>query len=156
MFGPDIFTNGDAELVAADFERFDPGCGFEISVFVEDVVSGQQRFVRFAYRFACLEQGGGIVKRLAASFVAIDEADEQGRAWEYPRMERLDYLEVLWNKARFENQVLRRISRHGQLWGQNHSRTGCGKSLVSACDLLKIAAQIPDCRVELSEADLHP
>src|SRR5439155_10594014 len=109
-----------------------------------------------ANRLTCLEQRGGIVKRLAASFVTIDKADEEGRAREHPRVERLDYLEVLWNKTRFENEILGGISRHGQLRRQNQSRTACSKSLVGACDLLKIAAQIPDCRVKLSEADLHP
>src|SRR4029453_346115 len=94
------------------------------------------------------------MKRLAASFVSIDETDEQGRV-SHARVKFLENFEVLREKTRFEDQILRWISRDGQLRGQNQLRAGSSKALVSANDFLKIAAQIPDSRGNLSKTNLH-
>src|SRR5204863_6591683 len=51
--------------------------------------------------------------------------------------------------------VLRRVSGNGQLGGQYQFGTSSSETLVSADNLLKIAAQISDCRVDLSKTDLH-
>ena len=104
--------------------------------------------------FAALEQSGGIMKRLAASFVSINETDQQGRV-SHARVKLLEDLEVLRDKTRFENQILRRISGDGQLRRQNQLRARSSEALISMDDLLEIAAQIPDSRVNLSKTDLH-
>ena len=105
-------------------------------------------------RFTRFKQGGGIVKWLAAAFIPIDETDEQGGG-PHPRVKSFQNLKVLGNKARFEDEVLRRVSGDGKLWGQDQFRAGIGKAIVSAHDQLKIAAQIPNRRIELSKTDLH-
>ena len=105
--------------------------------------------------FAALEQSGGIMKRLAASLISIDETDEQGRV-SRPRMKLLEDLKILRDKTRFENQILRRIAGDGQFRRQNQLRARSGEALISADNLFKIAAQIPYGRVNLSKTDLHP
>src|ERR1700682_1881558 len=154
MFGPDIFANGDAEFFSPQVKWFNPAGRFKISVFIEDIVSGQERLVRRAYRFTRFKQGGGIVKWLAAAFIPIDETDEQGGV-PHTRGKSFENLKVLGNKARFEDEVLRRVSGNGQLRGQHQFRASVGEAIVGAHDQLKIAAQIPDGGVELSKADFH-
>ena len=111
--------------------------------------------MRFADRFAALEQSGGIVKGLPASFVSVNETDEQSRV-SYARMKLIEDLEIFRNKARFEDEVLRRVSGNGQFWRQDQFCPSGRETLVSAHNFLKIAAQIPDGRVNLSKTDLHP
>src|SRR5436309_47090 len=110
--------------------------------------------MRFADRFAALKQSGGIVKRFAAPLIAVNETDQQGRAPD-ARMKLIEDLEILRNKTRFEDEVLRRVSGNSQFWGQDQFGASGRETLVSADNLLKIATQIPDGRVNLSKTDLH-
>src|SRR5436305_12265221 len=111
--------------------------------------------MRFADRFAALEQSGGVVKGLPASFVSVHETDKQSRV-SYARMKLIEDLEILWNKTRFEDEVLRRVSGNGQLGGQDQFRASGRETLIRADDPLKIAAQIPDGWINLSKTNLHP
>ena len=70
-------------------------------------------------------------------------------------MKLIEDLEILRNKTRFEDEVLRRVSGNGQFWRQDQFGASGRETLVSADNLLKIAAQISDCRVDLSKTDLH-
>ncbi len=81
----------------AEHQGGDAARRLEIAVFVEDIVGGQKRFMRFRDRRARLQQGGGIMKRFSASLVPVDEADEQSGAL-HPRLELLQHLEVLRNE----------------------------------------------------------
>ncbi len=110
--------------------------------------------MRFTDGFATLEQSGGIVKRLSASFIAINKTNKQ-RHVPHPRVKLLEDLEILRDETRFEDEVLRRIPRNRQFRRENQLCTGRSETLVSAGDLLEIAAQIPDDRVNLSKANLH-
>src|SRR5205823_6107874 len=110
--------------------------------------------VRFADRFAALEQSGGIVKGLAASFIAVNKTNKQSRVSD-AGVKLIEDLEILRNKTRFEDEVLRRVSGNGQFWRQDQFGATGRETLVSADDLLKIAAQIPDGRVNLSKTNLH-
>src|SRR5947207_3087251 len=94
------------------------------------------------------------MKRFAASFVSVNETDEQSRV-SHARMKLIEDLEILRDKARFEDEVLRRVSGNSQLRRQDQLRPGRSETLVSADDPLKIAAQISDGRVNLSKANLH-
>ena len=94
------------------------------------------------------------MKRFAAPVVAIDETDEQ-RHFAHASVKLLKDFQILRNKARFKDQVLRRIAGDCQLWSQNQFRARRSKPLVSADDLLKIAAQISHSRVNLSKTNLH-
>src|SRR5207249_4846274 len=155
MFCPNIFANRYADSFAAHIKWFDAAGRFKITIFIEDIVSRQERLMRLADRFAALKQSGGIVKRFPASFVSVNETDEQSRV-SHARMKLIEDLEILRNKTRFEDEVLRRVSGNGQFWRQDQFCPSSSETLVSADDLLKIAAQISDCRVNLSKTNLHP
>src|SRR6266404_7390562 len=104
--------------------------------------------------FAALEQSGGVMKRLSASFIVINKTDKQ-RHVPHPRVKLLEDLEILRDETRFEDEVLRRIPRNRQFRCENQLCTGRSETLVSADDLLKIAAQIPHGWVNLSKTNLH-
>src|SRR5947199_7176630 len=94
------------------------------------------------------------MKRFAAPLIAVNKTDEQSRI-SHARMKLIEDLEILRDKTRFEDEVLRRVSGNGQLGGQDQLRASGRETLVSAEDLLKIAAQIPDCWVNLSKTNFH-
>jgi len=76
MFRPNILTDGHADFFATQIKCFDPTGRLEVAIFIENVVGRQERLMCFTNGFATLEEGRGIMKRLAAPVVAIDEADE--------------------------------------------------------------------------------
>ena len=154
MFRPNIFANSHADFFAARIKRFGPTSRLEVAVFIEHIVSGQERLMGFANRFAFLEQSSGVMKRLAAPFIAINETDKQGHV-PHPRMKLLEDLKILWDEARLKDEILRRVSGNGQLRGEDQFRPGTGKTFIRAQDQLKIAVQISDGRVNLSKANLH-
>src|SRR5438552_14730337 len=94
------------------------------------------------------------MKRFAAPLIAVNKTNKQ-RHVSHARMKLIEDLEILRDKTRFEDEVLRRVSGNGQLGGQDQFRASGHEALVSADDLLKIATQIPDGRVDLSKTDLH-
>src|SRR6266700_5224599 len=94
------------------------------------------------------------MKGFAPSFIAVNKTDQQRRA-SHARMKPLEDGKVLRDETRFKYEILRRVSGNGQFWRQDQFRAGGSEALVSTDDPLKIAAQIPDCRVNLSKTDLH-
>src|SRR5712691_1489052 len=94
------------------------------------------------------------MKRLAASFVSIDETDEQCRATD-TRMQLLEDLKGFGNKARFKNQILRWVPCYREFRGQDEFGATGRQTLVRLEGLLKIASQISDNGIELGEADFH-
>ena len=113
MFGPDVFANGDADFLAAKIERRDFARRFEVTIFIEDIVGRQKRLVRFLNRFAAFKKRSGVMKRFSGALVSIDKTDEQRRAAQ-ARLQLVEHLEILRNETRFENEILRRITGHGQ------------------------------------------
>src|SRR5262249_40297589 len=114
MFCPNIFANRYADFSPVNKKRLDGLGRLKITLLVKDVVSRAQRFVSFADRLAALEQRGGVPKRFAASFVAINKPDEQRRVSD-ASVQFIKDRKVLRNKPRFENQILRRVSGDRQL-----------------------------------------
>src|SRR6266404_6918124 len=154
MFCPNIFTNRHADFSSLQIKRRDAAGRLKITLLVEDVISGQKRFVSLADRFASLEQSSGVAKRFAAPLVAIDEPNQQGRLSD-PGVQLLQQREILWNETRLENQILRRISGDRQLRSQHQFRAGGCETLISADDQVAITAQISHGGVNLSETNLH-
>src|SRR4029077_15542509 len=98
MFRPDIFGNLDAEFFPPQVKWFHPAGGFKISVFIKDIVSGQERFVRRAHRLTRFKQGGCIMKWLARAFISLKQRYEEGSG-SHARMKAFENLKVLGNKA---------------------------------------------------------
>ncbi len=135
-------------------KRLDALSRLKISLFVEDIVSGQKGFVSFPDRLAAFEQSGGVTKWFAASFVTINEPDEQRRIAD-TSVQLCQQLQIFRNETRFENQILRRVSGHRQLGREHEFRARRREPLVRADDQLAISPQITHGRVDLSEADFH-
>ena len=57
---PDILADADAELPAVEFEHAGLGGGLEIPVLVENVVSGQESFVKGLAHGAAAQQHGAV------------------------------------------------------------------------------------------------
>src|SRR5205814_10471361 len=109
MFGPNILANGYTDFFPVQMERLDVRRGLEVTVLIEDIVSWQKGFVRFADRLSAHEQRRCVMKRPAAAFVPIDKANEQG-CFADTAMKLLHNLERFRDEARFENKVLGRVS----------------------------------------------
>jgi len=60
---------GHADFFPCTSNGLDAIGWLEITLLVEDIVSGQKRFVSFADWFASLEQSSGVAKRFAAPLV---------------------------------------------------------------------------------------
>src|SRR5438552_904289 len=155
MFRPNILANRHADFFAVEIERLDAGGRLKITVFVEDVVGRQKRFVRFANRLAADQQSSRVMKRSAASFVSIDESNEQ-RRFADTAMKLIQDLERFRNKARFEDQVLRWITGDREFGRDNELGSIGSQAFVKLEDLLEITPQIPHGGIELGEADFHP
>ena len=110
--------------------------------------------MRFRNRPAWLQQGRRIVKWFSAPLVSVYESDEQTGAANM-RLELFQDLEILRNELRFEEKVLRRITRNGELRRDDQFCSRAGQPLIGARYLFKIAAQISDGGIDLSEPDLH-
>ena len=55
MFGPDIFTNGDAHFLPRNQVGLPVATRFEITIFVKNVIGWQKRFVNFTERLTRFE-----------------------------------------------------------------------------------------------------
>src|SRR5438105_498154 len=94
------------------------------------------------------------MERLSAPLVSIYETDQQTCPANV-LLEPCQNLDILRNKLRFKEKILRRIPGNGELRSNDQFCSRGGKPLVGANDLLKIPAQISDGGVDLSEPDLH-
>ncbi len=64
-------------------------------------------------------------------------------------------LQVLRNEARLEEQVLGRITGDGELRRKDQLGTGGSEPLIGTENFLKVAVQIANGGIDLSEPDLH-
>src|SRR6476469_9577426 len=109
----------------------------------------------FLQRLPRLKQCRSIMKRFTAAFVAINETDQQ--CWfAQPFLQVVEHGQIFPNEARFEDEILWWISLHPQLGGNHDISPRASELIVCTGDLLEIAAQIADGRINLSETDLHP
>src|SRR5262249_352308 len=118
MFGPNIFANGYADFFSVDKKWLDVISRLEVALLVKNIESRQKWCVSFTDRLAGFEQSSGVTKRFAAPFVAINEPDEQRRVSD-ASVQLCQQFEIFRNEARFENEILRRISGDRQLRCKN-------------------------------------
>ena len=70
-------------------------------------------------------------------------------------MQLVQHPQIAWNKIRFENQILRRISGQGELGGQDHLSATPFQVPTGRDDLPGIFGKIADSRVDLSKSNFH-
>src|SRR2546423_12356850 len=112
----------------------------KVTVFVENIVGRQERLESFLDRRTRLEERCGIVEWLPLSLVPLDVTDQQRRFAE-PRLEFLEDLQILRDEARFEDEVLRRITSDRQFRHQYQFRAVIRQPLIGGDDFLKVSAQ---------------
>src|SRR5690242_2822394 len=95
--------------MAGNGEDLSAATRFEIAVLIKNVVSRQKGLECPANWLSAFQESGGIEERFAASFVAIDIADEKRRLADAV-MQTGNGFEVLRDEARLEDEILRRIT----------------------------------------------
>src|SRR4029077_4236928 len=70
-------------------------------------------------------------------------------------MQLCQQFQIFRNEARFENQILRRVSGHRQLRREHEFRARRGEPLIRTGDQFAVSTQISDGRVNLSETNSH-
>ena len=111
--------------------------------------------MRFLHRLIGLKQSCGVMKWLAAAFVAINKADQQS-GFAQP------FLSAESSTARFSgtNRDLKR--RSGRITGNRQLRRnhdigpGLRELIVSSSDFLEVTLEITDRGINLRETDFHP
>lgn len=152
---PDIFADGDANAAAGVFDDERAGGGFEVAVFVEDIVGRQEALVGGGDDLAAMNEGGGVERGPAgAGGVSLDRADERGDVADV----RGDFAEgvfAIGNEAAFEEQVARRVAADDELGEDDEFGALGDEDVVGVEDLAAIAGKVADGGVELGEAESH-
>ena len=152
--GPEIFADGDAEEGAGDGDWGDVGSGFEVAIFLEDVVIGEARFVDEAEGFSAFEDGGGVVEGLTAVGVGVEAPDDQGDVGD-GLVEEEESGVVEGEEALIEEEILWGVAGEGEFWGEDEIGALAGEGVVGFEDAEGIGVEIADGGVELGEADFH-
>ena len=154
FFRPDILADGDAEFHPGDFDGRDDLRRLEIAILVEDIVSRQQRFVDFAEGLPAREDRGGVVEGPSGPGVDIDEPDDERHIADR-RVQFLKNLQIQRNKARLEDEILRRVTGERQLRGEHDLRATGNEITIRREDLFRVSAEVTNGRIKLGEADFH-
>ncbi len=116
---PDVLAHQDPRLDAVQFDHRGFGARGEIALLVEHPVIGQAGLAVICQHRAVANDDGGIVDSRPVVFrIAGDQRDAAHLGFEA-----LDRARDLCAHARMEQQILRRVSRDGQL-GQHHQVGG--------------------------------
>ena len=152
--GPEILANGDTDFPPADLEEIDPGGRLEISILIENIVGGEQRFANALHRLGAPQQSGRIPEWLPRAFVHINVADEE-RHLAHVRMQLGDPLQVQRDEARLEEKVLRRVPADRELRSDDELGALITQRVVGSDYLSGIPGKIADRGIDLSETDAH-
>ena len=151
---PDVFADGDAQLLAAERKNLLARRGLEIARLVEDVVGGQQHLVLLEGHAAFGEQSGGVPGGFAGGGMGargVANQDGQGRFLS----ERGDGGAVAFEEGRALEQVLRKIAAQAE-FGENGqigaAAFGFGGHVQDAGG---VAGEIAYGRIELAEGNFH-
>ena len=111
---PDVLANRDAEFAAIELERRGAFGRFKIAVFVKNVVSRQQAFVRAPDDFPVLQNGGGIAERASGTFgILVNVTNTQRNCADaFGRFGERGKIGV--NKIGAQEQIARRVAAQKQ------------------------------------------
>ncbi|OQB91601.1 MAG: hypothetical protein BWX86_01981 [Verrucomicrobia bacterium ADurb.Bin122] len=152
---PHVFTDGQSEAQAVDFDDGGGGGGFEVAVLVEDVVAGEEAFVGDGDDLAVVAEGGGVEKGAAeVAGIGLDGA-EDGRDLSGGGGDFGEAGAGVVDETAFEQQIARRVAADDELGEHDELRALSDEGVVGVEDEAAIAREVADGRVELSEADAH-
>jgi hypothetical protein len=129
--------------------------GFEVTVFVKDVVGGKQCLGAGGYDLAVLQERDG-VRGFAPgpNFVATDITDDE-RSAASGVGKTLESFEVSSNEAILEQEIARWIAGDCQLGDGDEVSAGTGGAIVRGEDLGLVAGDVSDGRVNLGQCQFH-
>ena len=150
FLAPDVLAdrNAQADMVAED-DRAGQRAGLEHALLVEDAVIGQVDLEAHRLDQAAIEQRIGVVE---LAVLEPGQSDEHGRAAIGGLAgEVLAGLAAGILEGRLQHQILRRIGREEE-FGEHHELGAAGSRLAAGGpNLLRIAGDVADDRVELGE-----
>ena len=145
---PDVLANRDAQLVSVELERRDVFGRFKIAVFVKNVVSRQQAFVRAPDDFPVLQDGGGIAERASGTVGVLVHITDAKRnfANAFGRFRQGGEIGV--NEIRAQQQIARRVAAQKQFRREDEFRAARAGLFITGQSFCRLAAKSP--MVELS------
>ena len=154
---PQIFTNAQCYFFPFKFYHMKFMSGFEISIFVKDIIGGQQSFSYNLTNFTFLKQPSGIVKILAfGNGISLGSPYDHAYSFFSTIFCQFfdDPIRALNKIIKFQ-KITRRISRHGQL--RKYQQIGLLFKRTINCffHLFKIALEISDMKIQLGQCKLH-
>src|SRR5207249_10361742 len=69
--------DGHSHLPPIHIKWHNASARLEITVLIENIISRQERLIRFTDRLGALEQSSSVMKRFTASLITIDKPDQQ-------------------------------------------------------------------------------
>jgi hypothetical protein len=151
---PDVLADADGDRVPANLDDVTALTGFEVAVFVEDVVGRQERFVEHVGHGPRAQQRRGVEQRTALTAVDHGQADEHGSASLEVGGHRPEKPPRLPDVRRVEQQVARRISAERHL-GRDGEVDVATEPSHDIDDVRGVEVERPDGRVQLQEGDAH-
>jgi hypothetical protein len=143
---PDVLANGrpDERLSAADEQRV--AAGLEVPILVEDPVVGKKHLAVHAPHLP-VDANGAAVEEIAIEVGSPDERRDPLRL----RSDRRERVGRGAQKARTEQEVLRRVAGHRQLGEEDEVGSGVARLLEARNDPLAVAVEVAHDGVHLSQ-----
>ena len=151
---PDVFADADPQLAAIQLQDLRLRGRLEVAVFVEDIVSGQQRLVENRPGLAVSQQHGAIEQGPAhLSGVQGGDAYQQRRAVGQFGGHALELVEAPANETAAHQQVTRQVPHEGQLRRDHQVGAQCPGLPGPADDQRGVAGYVSSGRVGLQKCD---
>ena len=147
---PQVFADGraDQRLPDPDEDELAPGC--EVAILVEDAVVGQEP-LRIDGLHAPVRTDGARVVQVAVEERAADERDHVVHFGGDP----LERAPRLADEGRPEQEVLRRVPRHGELGEEDDVSPDLARLRDPLQDPLPVPLEVADEGVDLREREPH-
>ena len=152
---PNVFADGDANLLAVEGDGKILGRRLEVTVLVEHVVGRQQRLVARGEDAAVLQKRGGVRGFATGTLVVAARVANQQSDLSRRCGETLNRRPVSRDKTPLVQQIARRITADAELGTDDHFHPRVDAALIGGEDLRLVAREIADGGVELSQSDFH-
>ena len=151
---PDVLADADAELPAVEFEHSGLGGGLEIPVLVENVVGGQEGFVKGLAHGAAAQQHGA-VEQGPSHFGGVRrrDSDQHRRSiLQFPG-DAAQLLAALAHEAAAHQEIARQIAHQRELRGDDEIGALLARAFHAVDNEGGIAADIAGRRIDLQKCD---
>src|SRR5207302_10130151 len=116
---PDVFADRQADFLSIELDRRVLRGRFKITVFVENVVGGQQGLGARGQNFSIPQQRDRVGRFASGPPRVFADVPDQQTGFARRRSEPVEQRQIIFDETGFEQQVARRVARRGQ-FGKNH------------------------------------